>query len=505
MIDIREHGGNFGGGNLLKPIGNELSLLAGNNIKKGEFVGLYSDINQPTNAPTFTYIHTPYDYMSPNNYSLDFSKLYSLTSDSGKMIMLRTYNASIYVLKPYYDANNKLSAKNYAFSFDGMIYSVTKLDGNTFAIFHANKTDTSTGVTATIIRIDDITGQPIRIKDIVLFSDIYYKTFYYIPMSDNNLTGFIIYGKGNNSYGYGDNTTTYYGKISVSSDFSSISILSSNNTIKYTPSEAYGFYYNIRYSDDGTKLFFMTVNADYSLDWNNGTPILTVLKSTGATNGYSTLKSFIWFNGSSALTFDFQGAVFKYSHNKTTNEVTKTTIGTPSVVYKLLLGQLMDTVDRKYMTKGINVLNPQAKNIIKPVGNNAFITVAGNEGSSSPPTQVFPIIYYFSSDMNSLLAAKRSVQQLISFSDYIDGTVFVNIDDNLKAEVFGTQYSYYSGSGSFRAKISAAAQLSAVISPAMVISKPDIIHGIALKNATQGSAVKCILSEMINSKFLLGG
>lgn len=503
MIDIREHGGIFGGSGL-KPIGQEVTLKANEDIKKGEFIGLVSDKNQSFNRPTFTNVHGAYRYTS-TDFNLDYAYGYTLLSDAGNAIMIRgrnsTSDAIMYVLKPYLDGTGKLSAMNYAFTIIGMIFSVTKLNGNTFAVFHSNSRYDTTGAAVSIIRIDDTTGEPSLLTKTVLFSTMFFKSFVFIPFTDDNLLGVFLYSTGSNTYGYSDSATSYFGKMSINPSFTSVSVLSQANQIKYTSGEAYGGYTNIQLNEIGDKVYFSTHAGDYSISWNSGSPILTTIRTSGVTVRYDSLNTFMRFNSNNySIVMDSSGALIKYSHAKDTNVVTQTTIGGGGD-YNNVLRSVLPTVDRKFLIGTADILNPALKNTVKPMGGNAFITICTN---SHPSTAIFALLIYLAPDLNSVLSVVRSSSNIATASQYLDGNLYVNIDDVFRAQVFWANYVYYEGQGSFRYQYSALTDLAAVINPIKASNQYAITHGIAVNNAEQGNDVKCIVGNTVNTTFILG-
>lgn len=505
MIDIREHGGSFGG-NGLKINGKKIELVANENIQKGDFIGLYNDPNKTFNTPTATVTQGAYDYTS-ENYSMDYSQFNQLISDAGHTVLMRGRQTTagywyMYLLKPYLNTSNKLSAVNYALTINGAFFSATKLNGNTFAIFHSNGGNDPTGLAVSIIRIDDTTGEPSLISKTALITSLYCKNCYFMPLTSDGLSGVVIYNKGNYGIGYSDNCTVYYGTLVISADFMSVSFPIKDTQIKYTAGESYGAVNNIHYTENNDGVLFTTHAGDYKLIWGNGTPVLTTIRASGATYTYDSLRAVLRFNESArAITIDNSGYMVSNVYDRSTNALTKTALGGGGK-YKMM-GALMAVVDREFLSGRSKLLNPQARNIFKPVGGNAFLTVGSNGNSNYPGNSITPFVYYMSSDLQSLLSFKEG-SNIVSVNQYIDGNIWIDINDDLEGRAFYTSYVYYEGQGSFRYKYSLAFNLAVIIPPAKVSNKNAVTHGIAINNAVAGGTLKCIIGNTANTEFLLG-
>ena len=462
MIDIREHGGNFGGSSF-KPIGNEVVVKANEQIKKGEFVGVVNTSNNP--VPTVSVVQSARAFVTENT-SMDYSFMHQLTSDAGNSIVIRgrsaTSDAYIRVSKPYTNKSGILSIETSAMNFEGLIYSYTKLNSNTFAMFIANSSGSTTGVRMVVIRISDETGEPSLVSNTLISSDYYFKSFVYIPMTDDGLSGIVLYARGNYSYGYSDNAFAYFNVLTMSASFTNPSLLlttnSSANQIYSKGSVPYPSFNNINYSDDSNKVFFGSERSEYSLTWGgkSSIPILTTINgnfnSSSAQIGDRTIMRFN--RKSTSYSLDNDGRLIQSTWNKATNAVTNTLLYANTSNIRNVLVTLPNVIDRNFLLKNIDTLNPQVKKMFKPIGGNAFITVAGNNGNSSySVTALLPVIYYFNDDLSNL--SKIAVgNALTSVSDSLDSGIYVDINKDLNASLFWTSYSYYEGSGSYRSKLS---------------------------------------------------
>ncbi|MBS4172135.1 hypothetical protein [Bacillus sp. FJAT-49736] len=509
MIDIRDHGGSFGGSGL-KPKGLEKLLMAKNDISKGDFIGLVMSDDVPMIQPSFTTVQAPYSFTGSDNTSQDYSTKYSLTSDKGNMIMIRGSGRTYVVLKPYLDDTGKLSAIKSAFPLYGYIYSVTKLNGNTFAIFHANTALDSTGVTLKLIRIDDVTGEPVLISNTVLGSEKYYKAFYYIPMSDDNLKGVILHGRGKYDIGYSDNASVYFGTLELNNDFSVKSVsmpTDAAHTIKTGTNQAYVSFQGLRYNATNDRIYASYPSViDFYVDWNNGNPTFTIVRATGLASNLTPNNKEVVFriDKQKLITINNYLAIIQWVYDEN-NAVTSTVLQSGnSSTTNSTFNQRIDTIDRLYLSGRGGMIDSQVKNIIRPAGGNAFILITGDGGNSSPSIAAYVNAIFFNEDFSKVINVARTPTRIASFSQYLDsGSMYVDIDDKLRAKVIWATYTYYEGSGSYRYKYSAIFDLILAMNDKVkVTNKMSVIHGVSTVYAKEGQMVKCIIGDTAIIDFL---